>query len=372
MIRPFKACVTPKETTQHLNPIAEAFSFYARNRLHKVNSYLVPKCFRRVLFLKAAIYHGPKNIKVEEVPDPKVKGRKVLVKFKAGSICGTDLHLYRGEWKIKWGSIIGHDTWGVRQDTGERVVMVTLTYCGKCYYCLRGHPPLCERVLYYGLTKSGFLAQSIALRERNLIPLPDSVSDEEAAIMEPVALALHTMDQLKPDPDDYATVLGQGPIGLLMTQVAKLKGCRVIAVDVQDYWLKLADKFGADHCINAAEEEVAKRVMEITGRGSDVVVEAAGTTKTVEQTPSLVRKAGRVALVGEFEGNMNFGDADEACFFTTYISPLEYPTAVDLVARKKLDLQSSITHRFKLENFDKALETAADPAQKAVKVVVTQ
>jgi threonine dehydrogenase-like Zn-dependent dehydrogenase len=75
--------------------------------------------------------------------------------------------------------------------------------------------------------------------------------------------------------------------------------------------------------------------MEITGQDSDVVVEAAGTTKTVEQTPALVRKAGRVALVGEFEGNMNFGDADEACFFTTYISPLEYPTAVDLVARKE-------------------------------------
>jgi L-iditol 2-dehydrogenase len=103
-----------------------------------------------------------------------------------------------------------------------------------------------------------------------------------------------------------------------------------------------------------------------------VVVEAAGTTKTVEQTPFLVRKAGRVALVGEFEGNMNFGEADEACFFTTYISPLEYPTAVDLVARKKIDVQSLITHRFKLKDFEKAIQTADNPADKPVKILITE
>ncbi len=123
--------------------------------------------------------------------------------------------------------------------------------------------------------------------------------------------------------------------------------------------------------MNAAEEDVAKRVMEITRRGSDVVVEAAGTSQAVELTPSLVRKAGRVALVGEFEGNMNFGNADEACFFTTYISPIEYPTALNLVARKKLDVQSLVTHRFRLDDFEKAIQTAGDPAQKPVKVIVT-
>jgi threonine dehydrogenase-like Zn-dependent dehydrogenase len=321
--------------------------------------------------LKAVAYHGPKNIKVDEVPEPQVKVRKVLVKFKAGSICGTDLHLYRGDWKIKPGRIIGHDAWGVRADTGERVVMIPLTYCGKCFYCLRGKPSLCERVKYYGLTRGGFFAESIALREKNLIPVPDKVTDEEAAIMEPVALALHTIDLLKPDANDFATIIGQGPIGLLMTQIAKLKGCRVIAIDKEEYRLDLAKKFGSDYCINSSTEDPVKRVMEITTRGSDVVVEAAGTTKTVEQTPLMVRKAGRVALVGELEGNKNLGDADEACFFTTYISPVEYPTAIDLVARKKVNLQSLITHRFKLIDFEKAIETANNPEEKPVKILIT-
>ena len=321
--------------------------------------------------LKAVVYRGPGKIVVQDVPEPQVKGRKVLVKFRAGSICGTDLHLYRGDWKIKRGRIIGHDAWGVREDTGERVVMVPVTYCGKCYYCLRGHLSLCERVLYFGLTKGGFFAESIALRERNLVPLPKGVSDDEAAVTEPVALALHTLDMLKPDANDFATVLGQGPIGLLMMQIAKLKGCRVIAVDAEESRLKLAEKLGADFCINAASGDTVKRVREITGRGSDVVVEAAGKKKTVEQTPFLVRKGGRVALVGEFEGNMNFGDADEACFFTAYMSPLEYPTAIDLIARKKVDIQSLITHRFKLADFEKAIQTANNPVERPVKVIIT-
>lgn len=321
--------------------------------------------------MKAAVYHGPKEIVVQDVAEPQVKGRKVLVKFRAGSICGTDLHLYRGDWKIKRGRIIGHDAWGIREDTGERVVIVPVAYCGKCYYCLRGHPSLCERVLYFGLTKGGFFAESIAMREKNLVSIPKNISDEEAAATEPVALALHTMDMLKPDANDFATIIGQGPIGLLMTQIAKLKGCQVIAVDTEDYRLKLAEKLGADFCINAAEEDAVKRVKEITGRGSDVVVEAAGKTKTVEQTPFLVRKAGRVALVGEFEGNMNFGDADEACFFTTYILPMEYPTAVNLIARKKVDIESLITHRFKLIDFEKAIQTANNPSEKPVKVIIT-
>lgn len=322
--------------------------------------------------MKAAVYYGPRNIKVADVPEPEVKGRKVLVKFKSGSICGTDLHLYRGDWKIKRGRIIGHDGWGIRADTGERVVMLPLSYCGKCFYCLRGMPSLCERVLYYGLTKGGFFAESVVLRERNLIPLPDTVSDEEAAVMEPVAFALHTLGLLKPDTDDFATVVGQGPIGLLMAEVAKLKGCRVIAVDKEAYRLQLSKKLGADYTINATEEDVKTRVKEITGRGSDVVVEAAGTAETVELTPFLVRKAGRVALVGEFEGYLNLGDADEACFFSTYISPTEYPTAVDLIARKKVDVKSLITHRFNLENFQKAIAVANDTNEKPVKVLVTE
>jgi L-iditol 2-dehydrogenase len=321
--------------------------------------------------LKAVVYHGKGKIRVEEVPDLRVSGRKVLVRFKSGSICGTDLHFYRGEWKLKNGRIIGHDASGVRTDTGERVVMVPLYYCGSCFYCLRGLPSYCTQGKLYGINKDGFFAESISLRKRNLISIPDEISDEEAGIMEPVALAIHVLDKVKPGLDDFVTLLGQGPIGLLMTQIAELKGCKVIAVDLKDYRLNLAEKCGADFSINATEEEVAGRVKEITKHGSDAVIEAAGTRSTVEQTPFIVRKAGQVALVGEFAGYLNLEDADDAAFFTTYTSPVQYPLAVRLIAEKTVDVKSLITHRFKLNDFKKELETANNPDEKALKTVIT-
>jgi len=323
--------------------------------------------------LKAAVYRGPHKIKVEDVPEPRVSGRKVLVNFKAGGICGTDMHFYRGEWRwMKRGRIIGHDACGVRADTGERVVMIPLVYCGKCYYCMRGLQTYCTRGKFLGLTRDGFFAEKIALKPENLIPVPDSVSDEEAATVEPVALALRLLNTLKPNVGDWVTIIGQGAIGLLMTQVARLQGCRVIAVDLKAERLRLAEKYGAEFCINAGREDAVKLIREVTKRGSDVVVEAAGTVGTVEQTPFMVRKAGKVALVGESKGYLNLEDADEAVFFTMYISPVEYPLAVKLIAEKTVDVKGLVTHRFRLVDFEKALRTVDDPAEKALKGIVTR
>ncbi len=325
------------------------------------------------VILKAVVYRGAHNIKVEEVPEPKVEGNRVLVHFKAGSICGTDMHLYRGDWRwMKKGRILGHDAWGTRDDTGERVIMVPMVNCGHCYFCLRGLPTYCMKGKFYGLTRDGFFAESKAMLPRSLIPVPASVSDEEAAIVEPVALALRVMDYMKPNLGDWVTIIGQGAIGLLMTQVARLKGCRVIAVDLEDYRLELSEKYGADAVINAKKEDVAKTVRKLTKIGSDLVVEAAGTRSTVEQTPFLVKKTGKVALVGESKGYLNLEDADEASFFTIYISPVEYPAAVELIAKKLVDVKGLITHRFKLDDFEKALRTVDNPSEKPLKVIITK
>jgi L-iditol 2-dehydrogenase len=141
---------------------------------------------------------------------------------------------------------------------------------------------------------------------------------------------------------------------------------------LEDYRLELAKKYGADHCINARKEDAVQRVKEITGRGSDVVVEAAGTTRTVEQTPYMARNAGKVALIGESSGHLNLDEAAGTCFFTTYISPVEYPLALKLIADKKVDVRGLITHRFKLSDIEKALQTADNVAEKPVKVIITE
>ncbi len=321
--------------------------------------------------MKAAVYRGPQNIKIEDVPEPELKGNRVQVDFLAGNICGTDMHFYRGDWLwMRKGRIIGHDACGFRADTGERVVMVPIVNCGHCYFCLRGLPTYCVHGKFYGLTRDGFFAEHKTMPPRSLITVPDGMSDDEAAVVEPVALALRVLNSLNPNLGDWVTVVGQGAIGLLMTQIAKLKGCRVIAVDIEDYRLERAQKYGADHIINA-KQDVPKAVRKLTKRGSDFVVEAAGTQTTVEQTPFLVRKAGKVALIGESKGYLNLEDADEAQFFTMYISPVEYPEAVELIAQKKVDVAGLVTHRFKLYDIEKAFETITNPSEKALKVVLT-
>jgi len=243
---------------------------------------------------------------------------------------------------------------------------------GLGYFCLRGKPTYCVRGKFYGLTRNGFFAESKAMLPRSLIPIPSSMSDEEAAVVEPVALALRVIDHLKPNLGDWVTIVGQGAIGLLMTQVALMKGCRVIAVDLEDYRLELSEKYGADAIVNAKKQDVIKTVRKLTKRGSDFVIEAAGTTHAVEQTPFLVKKTGKVALVGESKGFLNLEDADEAVFFTMYISPVEYPAAVELIAQRLVDVEKLITHRFKLEEIEKALQTVDNPAEKPLKVVITR
>lgn len=323
--------------------------------------------------MKAAVYHGPHNVKIDQVPEPEVKGNRVLVKFAAGGICGTDMHIYRGDWKwMKKGRILGHDACGIRDDTDERVVMVPIVNCGHCYFCLRGLPTYCARGKFYGLTRNGFFTEAKVMLPRSLIPIPAGVTDEEAAIVEPVALALRVLNSFKPNLGDWVTVIGQGAIGLLMTQVALLKGCRVIALDLEDYRLELSEKYGADAVINAKKEDAPKTVRKLTKMGSDFVIEAAGTTRTVEQTPFLVRKTGKVALVGESKGYLNLEDADEATFFTIYNSPVEYPAAVELIARRFVDVKGLITHRFRLDEFEKALSIVDNPSEKPLKVIITR
>jgi threonine dehydrogenase-like Zn-dependent dehydrogenase len=323
--------------------------------------------------LKAVVFRGPKKIKVEDVPKPTTANGEALVEFKAGSICGTDLHFYRGEWtKIRIGQVIGHDACGIRVDTGERVAMVPVIYCGSCYFCLRGMPHLCENGKFMGMEKGGFFSEFIAIPIENLLPIPKNVSDEEAATLEPVALAIDTLDFLHPRIRDWVAIIGQGPIGLLMTQVAKLKGCLVIAIDLHDYRLKLSEKYGADVCINAGEEDPVKKVKEITRRGSDIVIEAAGTKQTVEQTPFLMRSAGKVALIGESEGYLDLGNVGEALFSTVYVTPIHYPLALNLVSEKIVDVKGLITHRFKLVDFEQPIQTAGNVAERPVKVVITK
>jgi len=318
--------------------------------------------------VRAVVYHGPRNIRVKEVPEPKPKKGEALVRFMAGSLCGTDLHFYRGDWKTAKGRIIGHDASGEVVETGLRVAIEPILYCGRCTLCLSGRYNLCPEGAYMGMSAQGCFADLMTIPGKNLHAIPENVSYEEAAILEPVALALHTFNLLTPRIGNWAVILGQGPIGLAMTQVARLSGCRVIAVDVNDFRLEVAERFGAEFTVNPKKEDLRKRVLSLTKHGADLVVEAAGQREIVEQAAGLVGPAGRVALVGAFSGFVRFGG--EATFFNVEGGPGKYPLALELISRSLVDVRSLITHVFPLEEFQEAVETALNEPKKPLKVLL--
>lgn len=315
------------------------------------------------------MYEGPKTIRVKDVPEPKVAKNYLLLAMKNASICGTDLHFYKGEWRAKKGIILGHDASGQVEESGERVALEFIDWCGSCSFCRGGRENLCAQARFRGFDKNGFFAQRIVLPGRSLYTLPNRLGFEEAACLEPAALAVHTLNTIRPKANDWITVIGQGAVGLCMVQVASLWKCRVIAVDLFDYRLDLAKRFGADHTINAEEEDTVKAVRRITKEGSRFVIESAGSRSTVEQTPKLVRADGRVALVGESSGKIKF--KDEALFsgITAYTIS-EKRLALKMVANGSIDLKSLIPHRYSLGNFKEAIKTALNPSQRATKILL--
>ena len=317
----------------------------------------------------AVTYEGPESVDVRELPVPRIKENHSLIRMRNASICGTDLHFYKGEWRARKGIILGHDASGRIEGTGERVAIEFMAWCGKCDFCLQGKENLCAHLRFMGFHRNGFFAEKILLPNQNAYPLPAVIDDEEGACLEPVALAIHTFNNLNPKRKDWVTVLGQGAVGLCMTQVGKARGCRVIAIDFYDHRLKLAQRFGADYTLNAQQENVEKAVRRVTGMGSHFVVEAAGSRRTVEQTPRLVRAGGRIALVGAFKGEIEF--KDEVLFSNINAYTIaEKKEALKLVANDGIDVKSMISHRFPLSQFREAIETALDPSRKAVKILV--
>jgi threonine dehydrogenase-like Zn-dependent dehydrogenase len=318
--------------------------------------------------LKAIVYRGPHAIRVEEVPDPKLKRGDELIRFRAGSICGTDLHYFKGEWKTRIGRIIGHDASGERLSDGERVAVEPILRCGRCELCLTGRYHLCRDGSYMGMSAQGCFSELFTVPKENLHKIPENVSFEEAAILEPVALALHTFEMLKPKVGERAVILGQGPVGLLMTQVGRLCGLKIIAVDRDPHRLEVAKDLGADETVNAVATDSTKAINDLTNGGAEIVVEAAGSRHTVEQTCKIVAPAGRVALVGAFTGEMKFDG--EASFFGVETGVGKYPLALQLISEGKIDVRSLITHVFPLTDFEEAIKTALDLTKKPLKVVL--
>jgi len=304
--------------------------------------------------MKALVLAEYKRFSYEETPAPQPGPEEVLVAVKACGICGSDVHGMDGSTGRRRPPIImGHEASGIIAGTGaavegwaagDRVTFDSTIYCGKCHFCRRGEINLCDHRRVLGVSceayrQAGAMAEFVAVPQRILYRLPEGLPFEQAALVEPFAIALHAIGRAPVTLNDAVVVVGAGMIGLALTQALHVAGCgRLVVVDVADGRLALAKKFGATHAINSAGGNAAAEILKLTeGRGADMAFEAVGLTATVELALGCLRKGGAATLVGNVSPKIEFplqtAVTRELTIHGSCASRGEYPAVLDMLGR---------------------------------------
>ena len=320
--------------------------------------------------MKAALVKGAKRIVVEEVPDPVPADDEVIVKVQYCGICGSDLHIYEPGAEIGAGHEYSGDIVALGSKVegwkvGDRVAVEPRIACGKCNWCQAGKIELCDEYYSALLQYEGAFATYTRTTLTQLHKLPDNISYEQAALIEPVTCALHAVNMSKMRKGDVVAVLGLGPIGQLVARMAKILGAKAVyATEVSESRIDLA-KDEVDEVINVRKENPIERILQLTNReGVDIVIECAGSVSTSGQSIEVVRKGGTIIVVGICY------DWIEIPFSKIVLKELtikgsicfsigEYASGLDLVKTNKIDVKPLITNIMPLDNIDEAFEIAA-------------
>jgi L-iditol 2-dehydrogenase len=344
--------------------------------------------------MKAAVYRGVNDVRMEEVSVPEIGAGEVLVRVHTCGICGTDLK------KIASGShsaprIFGHETSGVvakvgegvkKFSAGDRVVVFHHIPCGKCYYCRHKTFAQCETYKKVGCTagfepSGGGFAEYVRVMDwivaQGTVRIPDGVSFEQACFVEPANTCIKGIKTLQLQAGETALVMGQGPIGLILAVLAKRAGARVITSDLYSSRLTIANSFGLNLTIDASKADAVKAVREMTdGRGADAVILAVGGNSLIKPAMDAARPGGRVLLFAQtVRGEATIDPAavcvDEKTLLGSYSASVDVQEeSVRFVMNREMDLERLISHRFPLENGVEALNMAAHPQPDSMKIVI--
>lgn len=305
-----------------------------------------------------------KRLELEDRQAPAVGAGEVLVAVAACGICGSDVHGFDGSTGRRIPPLVmGHEAAGTvaavgagvtRFKAGDRVTFDSTIYCGECFYCKRGDVNLCDRREIVGVScgefrRDGAFAEYVAVPERIVYALPETMAMEEAALLEAVSVALHAVRVSEAREGDTALVVGAGMIGLLTMQAARATGCaRVFVADIVRARLNLAKELGATETIAGTGEAIASECMRLTGgRGVDVALEAVGCDKTIGAAIDATRKGGTITLIGNLTANVNLPlqrvVSRQLRLQGTQSSAGEYPEAIRLVSEGRIRVRPMIT-----------------------------
>lgn len=335
--------------------------------------------------MKALVFLGKEKMVYENIPKPSIGPTDVLMRIKAVGICGTDLHIYRGGLPVPKRAVIGHEFAGIIEKVGKEVHNVKVgdhvvgehvVTCGRCVYCKNGKPNLCAKAQVIGLHRPGALAEYLSIPGALVYRIPKSLDFKEAALMEPLAIALYAVREAGFLLDKRVAVIGQGPIGLLVDQVLTAAGALVTGIDVRPHTLAFAKKRGwIRHTINGKGDNVTDRVKKITPDGYDIVFEAVGTSATAEMSMEVARRNGTIFLLGVFSSpaqlNLMNIVKKELKIFGSWTCANVFPDTIDLVARGKVDLKHLITNVYPAKEGVRAFKDASSYTGTRLKSVIT-
>jgi L-iditol 2-dehydrogenase len=344
--------------------------------------------------MRAAVYRGVNDVRVETVPVPKIGLGELLVRVHTCGICGTDLK------KIASGShsaprIFGHETSGVvaaagpavsQFKPGDRVVVFHHIPCGECFYCRHKTFAQCDTYKKVGCTagfepSGGGFAEYVRVMDwivdHGTVRIPDEVSFEQACFVEPVNTCMKGIEALRLLPGESVLVIGQGPIGIILSALAKRSGAVVMTSDLYPQRLTISTTFGLKNGIDASRADTVKTVREQTeGRGADAAIVAVGGNGLIRTAMDAVRPGGRVLLFAQTaHGDATIDPAticvEEKTLLGSYSASVDLQDAsVRLVMGREMDLERLISHRFSLSNSVEGLQLAAHPQPDSMKIVI--
>lgn len=331
---------------------------------------------------------APEKILFEKTKIPLLGEKEVLIKVKICGVCGSDVHSYKGKHPFVHPPIVlGHEFSGVIHQIGtrvnsfspgDRVIVEPNIVCGKCYNCLHGRYNICTNLKVVGCVGyDGAFAEYVAVPEKKVLRLPGNISFEKAALVEPVAVAVHAVRKAKQKINDVVVILGAGTIGLLVMQVAKLAGAgKVIVTDVLDYRLKKAGELGADRLVNPASQDLIKIIQEKYGRNEvDLIYDCVGIEETISQAIQIARKGIRIMVIGVPEERIEVDlsliqDRELEIVGSLMYVREDFKAAIDFIQKERLKVKPLVTHHFKLKDVDKAFHLITEGKKEVLKVLI--
>ena len=326
---------------------------------------------------RAAIMYGTHDIRLEEVPVPEPGPKEVLVEIRAVGVCGSDVHYYEegriGSFVVREPLILGHESMGTimalgeevtKHEVGERVTLEPGVPDGTCRECRAGRYNLCPNVKFFATPPvNGAFTNYVNIHEDFAYALPDSLSDNAGALMEPLSVGIWACRKAKVEAGDHVLVTGAGPIGLLAMQVALAQGATQVTItDVAPQRLAMAQKTGATRTINVSEEPLADAEVEV-----DALIECSGNERALNDGIRCIRPAGTAVVVGMGPGEessipLALIQNHEIWLTGTFRYASTYPAAIELAATGKVDLDAIVTGYYGLEETERALQaTRKDP-----------